>query len=76
MMPAKLLGFALLVAAWLLHRDVQKARTRGHLGPARRPVLRAQRPWSFRLAIAARIVGLAVCAIAAFLCLTGLRAEF
>jgi len=76
MMPAKLLGLALLAAAWLLHRDVKKARTRGHLGPARRPVLRAERPWSFRLAIAVRVVGLAVCAIAAFLCLTGTRTEF
>lgn len=74
-MPAKLIGLAFLAAAWLIRRDVKRAQARGHVGPAHRRVWREEQRWRFRGTITVRVVGVAVCLVAAYLCFTGAHTE-
>lgn len=70
-MPAKLLGLALLFAAWLLHRGIQRARQRGYVGPSRRRIYRDAQRIQFRLTLASQALGALICCLGAYLCLAG-----
>ena len=69
-MPAKLIGLAFLGAAWLIRRDVRRARERGYVGPAHQPIRREQQRMRFNAAVAARMAGVVICLVAAYLCFT------
>lgn len=70
MIAIRLVGILFLVAAWLLYRGIRRAVHRGHIGSARRRVVREARPWRFRLALTVEVFGAVVCFAAAYLCLT------
>ncbi len=74
-MPIKLLGLALLFAAWLLHRGIKRARHRGYVGPARRRVYRDEQRLQFRVALASQALGALICCLGAYLCLAGALAH-